>query len=136
MEEAIRELSLNILFLKSKLIEDESEGINLLHIEKIERNIDDLQVRHQKIKQHLKSQNLQNAIVLSKSQQIIPIKSDNLLRLSQQMKSKKSKVRASYPGWYNDRGRSEANDDKFKEIKFNSGVKVDGINHGQYLKNI
>lgn len=82
MEETIRELSLNILFLKSKMIEEDSEGINLLNIEKIQSNIDDLQARNLKIKQHLKSQNLQNAIVLSKSQTIIPIKSDNLLRLS------------------------------------------------------
>lgn len=42
MEETIRELSLNILFLKSKMIEEESEGINLLNIEKIQSNIDDL----------------------------------------------------------------------------------------------
>lgn len=52
------------------------------------------------------------------------------------MKSKKNKVRASYPGWYNDNLNGEMDEDSDNNMKFHSGVKVDGINHGQYLKNI
>lgn len=52
------------------------------------------------------------------------------------MKSKKSKVRASYPGWYNDNLNGNLDEDCDNNMKFHSGIKVDGINHGQYLKNI
>lgn len=73
----------------------------------------------------MRGQDLQDAIDCSKRNSIAPIKSDGILRLSQQMKlNSKAKLRASYPGWLHER-----------RVQFDSGSQ-ENINHAQYLRNI
>ena len=114
----------NINYLKRKLIYEERD-VTGLDMDRMKSQIDDLYGRHGKVLQHLRGQDLQNAIITSNRNSIAPIKSDGILRLSQQMKlNPPGRMRASYPGWFHER----------RGYFYSSSN--ENINHKQYLRNI